>query len=170
MRKNIVLIGMPCCGKTTIGGMLAEKTGKKLMDTDEEIVRTAGMPVPEIFRLHGEPYFRDLETRIVREVSEVNDGRIIATGGGAVLREENVTALKRTGVLIFLDRSLEHLAPADDRPLSNDPEKLSRMYTARRPVYLAAADYCVPADGSPKAVLDAVLACLEKEACRPCGL
>ena len=157
-KTNIVLIGMPCAGKTTIGRMLSERTGMPHVDTDAEIVKNAGMPITEIFRDYGEKTFRDMETREVRAAAKEADGRVISTGGGAVLREENVQALKKTGLLIFLDRPLEKLMPAEDRPLSGDREKLEKMYIVRYPIYRAAADVRIPADGTPEEVLEKVLA------------
>ena len=153
-KTNIVLIGMPCAGKTTIGRMLSERTGMPHVDTDAEIVKNAGMPIPEIFRDCGEKTFRDMEARAVRNAAKEADGRVISTGGGAVLREENVQALKKTGLLIFLDRPLEKLMPAEDRPLSGDREKL---YIVRYPIYRAAADVRIPADGTPEEVLEKVM-------------
>ena len=136
-RTNIVLVGMPGCGKTTVGRELARLSGKPFVDLDEEIVRRAGKSIPDIFREEGEAAFRDLESRVLAEVC-AGHGQVVATGGGAVLREENRRAMRRTGRVYFLRRALE-LLPTDGRPLSRRGG-LEEMYRARRPMYSAAAD------------------------------
>ena len=161
MTRNIVLIGMPCSGKTTIGRMLAERLNRRLIDTDDEIANRAGMPVAEIFRLHGEPRFRELEAQAVRDSARIADGRIISTGGGAILRRDNVAALRHTGLLVFLDRPLADLLPTEDRPTADSAEKLKTLHRARYRLYRTAADYRVTAAGTPEEVLSEVLACLD---------
>lgn len=161
MLQNIVLIGMPCSGKTTIGRMLAERLECELIDTDDRIVERAGMPITEIFRLHGEAHFRELEARVVHESALGGCGRVIATGGGSILRRDNVSALCRTGMLIFLDRPLDELIPADDRPLADNSEKIRELHRVRHPLYMAVADCRVAAGGTPEDVLARVLACLD---------
>ena len=136
-RTNLVLVGMPGCGKTTVGQALARLSGKPFVDLDGEIVRRAGKPIPEIFAQDGEAAFRDLESRVLAEVC-AGHGQVVATGGGAVLREENRRAMRRTGRVYFLRRALE-LLPTDGRPLSRRGG-LEEMYQARRPMYSAAAD------------------------------
>lgn len=136
--RNIVLIGMPGCGKTTIGRIISEKTGKKFVDLDEEIVKKAGKSIPEIFEEVGEPGFRDIETEVAAELGKQR-GLVIATGGGAVLREENVYALKQNSLMIHIKRPLEELA-MNGRPLSKDIEALRKMETVRMPIYEASAD------------------------------
>ena len=142
-RTNIVLVGMPGCGKTTVGRELAKLTGKPLVDLDEEIVRRAGKPIPEIFAQEGEKAFRDLESRVLAETC-AKDGQVIATGGGAVLRAENRTALRRTGRVYFLRRVLGQLS-REGRPLSQKGS-LEEMYRIRKPLYEAAADFRVDND------------------------
>ena len=148
-RENLVLIGMPGSGKTTVGRILAEQTGKAFVDSDEEIVRRTGKPIPALFAEGGEAAFRDLEADVLRDLSRTG-GRVIATGGGAVLRPENVRRLKQNGRLFFLDRPLEALAPTADRPLGDTREKLHRLWEERRPRYLAAADAVIDCAGSPE--------------------
>ena len=162
MKRNIVLIGMPCSGKTTIGRMLAGHLNRQLLDTDDIIVNRAGMPVAEIFRLRGEPQFRELEAQAVRDAAQVADGRVISTGGGAILRKDNVAALRRTGLLIFLDRPLTDLLPTADRPTANSAGKMKTLYRARYRLYRTAADYRVTVVGTPEEVLSEVLACLDR--------
>ena len=136
-RANLVLVGMPGCGKSTVGRALAEQTGRPFIDLDGEIVRRAGKAIPEIFREDGETAFRELESRALAEVCG-QSGQIIATGGGAVLRPENRAAMRRSGRVYFLRRELERL-PTQGRPLSQAGD-LREMYRARLPLYQAAAD------------------------------
>ena len=137
--RNIVLIGMPGCGKSTIGNILSQKLGRELVDTDDMIVRSHGIAIPEIFAQKGEEYFRSAESAAIKEIS-ARQGLIIATGGGAVLRRENVEILRENGVLVFLDRRLEDIAPTADRPLSSDREALELRYKERYPIYSSACD------------------------------
>lgn len=138
-KQNIVLTGMPGSGKTTVGKVLAKRLGRTLVDTDKVIVQEQGKPIPEIFEEIGEEGFRNLETDVIRRVSKEN-GCIIATGGGAVLREENVEALKSNGAVIFLDRNIHAIIPTKTRPLSDSPDKLKKLFHVRYPVYKKAAD------------------------------
>ena len=136
-RTNIVLVGMPGCGKTTVGRELARLAGKPFVDLDGEIVRRAGRSIPEIFRDGGEESFRDLEAQVLADVC-AKDGQVIATGGGAVLRTENRAAMRRTGRVYWLRRDLNVL-PKDGRPLSLKGS-LKEMYQQRKPLYNTAAD------------------------------
>ena len=138
-KENIVLIGMPGCGKTTVGNLLSERLGRPLLDTDEVIARRVGS-VPDYLRAQGEAAFRDLEAAVIREDIAPKSGVIIATGGGAILRDENVRRLKRNGKLVFLDRPLESLLATPDRPLSSDPDALRRRFEERYDRYCAVAD------------------------------
>ena len=154
-KQNIVLTGMPGSGKSTIGKILARKTGRELCDMDTEIVERAGMPITEIFRRDGEKYFRDLETEVLRDLS-VTGGKIISTGGGAVLRAENVRAMKANGKVIFLDRDPGELKPAKKRPLADEAEKIRKLYHERLPVYKSTADVTVTVEGRPEYTADRV--------------
>lgn len=160
-KQNIVLIGMPSSGKTTVGRILAEKCGKQLADTDEYIVRKIGMPISDFFAKHGEAEFRKIEKETVAELSATG-GRIIATGGGAVLDPENVRALKQNGVLVFLDRRPENLIATDDRPLASRRSALEKLYTERYDIYCAAAELHIDANTTPEAEADAILKELAK--------
>ena len=134
---SIVLIGMPGCGKTTVGRALAGKLGRTFVDLDEEIVRRAGMSIPEIFAREGEAGFRERESVLVREFGE-RTGLVVSTGGGVVTRRENYIPLKQNGLLLHLRRDPAAL-PTDGRPLSQAtaPEELWRR---RAPLYAAFAD------------------------------
>lgn len=160
-KQSIVLIGMPSSGKTTVGRILAEKCGKELADTDEYIVRKIGMPISDFFAKHGEAEFRKIEKETVAELSATG-GRIIATGGGAVLDPENVRALKQNGVLVFLDRRPENLVATDDRPLASRRSALEKLYTERYDIYCAAAELHIDANTTPEAEADAILKELAK--------
>lgn len=160
-KQSIILIGMPSSGKTTVGRILAEKCGKQLADTDEYIVRKIGMPISDFFAKHGEAEFRKIEKETVAELSATG-GRIIATGGGAVLDAENVRALKQNGVLVFLDRRPENLIATDDRPLASRRSALEKLYAERYDIYCAAAELHIDANTTPEAEADAILKELAK--------
>lgn len=157
-RENLILIGMPGAGKTTVGRLLAQKTGKPFLDLDEEIVRRAGKSIPAIFAEAGEAGFRDLETTVIRALSATG-GRVIATGGGSILREENLLSLRQNGLLFFLDRPLETLQPSADRPLGDTREKIHALYAERYSRYVAAADVVIPNGGDAVEAVQAILAC-----------
>ncbi len=144
---NIVLVGMPGSGKTTVGQALAQLSGKSFVDLDDGIVRKAGKPIPEIISNDGEGVFRNLEHQVLMEAC-AKSGQVIATGGGAVLWSENREAMRRTGRVYYLRRHLEEL-PTEGRPLSQ-AGKLEEMYQLRNPLYIAAADFTVTNDSSPE--------------------
>lgn len=135
---NIVLIGMPGTGKSLIGKLLAELTEKTLQDTDTKIEEEAKMTIPEIFEKEGESGLRDRESAICKKLGKERN-LIIATGGGAILRPENVDALRQNGTLVHITRSIDKL-PTRGRPLSKNIETLKKMEAQRMPLYKAAAD------------------------------
>ena len=135
---NIVLIGMPGTGKSIIGKLLAELTGKTLQDTDAKIEEEAKMTIPEIFEKEGEAGFRDRESAVCKKLGKERN-LIIATGGGAILRQENVDALRQNGTLVHITRSIDKL-PTRGRPLSKNIEALKKMEAQRMPLYKSAAD------------------------------
>ena len=146
-KQNLVLIGMPGCGKTTVGKALAKEFGKRFFDTDEEIRRETGMQIPAIFEKSGEAGFRKIESDIIKRIS-AEQSAVIATGGGAVLNRQNVLFLKENGRVMFLDRPLEALVATPDRPLSATRESLEKRYEERYGLYQKAADVIVDASGS----------------------
>ena len=160
-KQNIVLIGMPSSGKTTVGKILSEKCGKELADTDEYIVKKIGMPISDFFARFGEAEFRKIEKETVAELAATG-GKVIATGGGAVLDPENVRSLKQNGVLVFLDRKVENLIATDDRPLASRRNALEKLYAERYDIYCAAAEVHIDANTTPEAEADAVLKEFEK--------
>lgn len=155
-KMNIVLVGMPSAGKSTVGKILSEMTGKKFVDTDDLIVREAGMSIPEIFSTQSEGAFRDIESHVIASISD-QSGLVIATGGGAILRAENVRRLKRNGVLVFLDRAPEELISTADRPLSKDKDAVMQLYKDRYPLYQAVADMRVESLDTPEKTANSVL-------------
>ena len=144
-KENIVLIGMPGCGKTTIGKAAAAELNMSFIDTDDEIVKEAEKEIPRIFEEAGEDGFRELESEIIARVSAVQ-GAVIATGGGAILRQRNIDLLKENGIIVFIDRPLEKLVTTDNRPLSKTRELLKKRYDERYGLYNKAADITVKAD------------------------
>ena len=148
---------MPGSGKTTIGKALSERTGKSFIDTDEMIAETHGV-ISDIFAQKGEEYFRELEAEKVKEAS-LKNGTVIATGGGSVLRRENIEALRQNGDIFFLNRPLEDIIPTADRPLSSDRAALGKRFKERYDIYKASADYEIQIDGN---VENAVSRIMEK--------
>lgn len=145
-RQSVVLIGMPGCGKTTIAQALADQMHLPLIDIDAKIIKKAGRPIPEIFATDGEAAFRDLEEAVIAECCAVG-GSIIATGGGAILREKNRRNLRMNARVIWLKRPLERL-PFDGRPLSKGFSAIEEMYAIREPLYRACADAVVENAGT----------------------
>lgn len=139
-KENIVLSGMPGSGKSTVGKHLAEALNRKFIDTDEEIVKRAGKEITEIFTEIGNEGFRKLEAEVIACVSRENQGAVIATGGGAILRDDNVRALKRNGKIYFLNRPLENIVPTADRPLALDRAALEARFRERYARYLSTCD------------------------------
>ncbi len=157
---NISLVGMPSCGKTTLGRALAQKLGRTFVDLDEEIVRAAGCSIPEIFEAQGEEGFRALEAEQAARFGK-ESRLLISCGGGAVKRAENVRALRQNGVILFIDRPLEALTVGGGRPLSSSPEALRTMEAQRRPLYEGAADAVVQNDGTVEQAVSRALAALD---------
>ncbi len=157
--KNIVLIGMPGCGKSTIGALLAEKLGRTLADADEKIISLAGKSIPDIFAQDGEPTFRDWETKALAELGK-QSGLVIATGGGCVTQKRNYPLLHQNGYLVWLERDCSVL-PTDGRPLSQAND-LGKMYAARKPLYEVFADIRVENAGTPEETVQKILDALEE--------
>ncbi len=157
---NIVLIGVMGCGKTTIGCLLAKRLKMQFVDVDAEIARTHGV-INDIFQNHGEAYFRDIESSMAAAIAN-EDGQVVSTGGGIVIRPENLATFRKNGAFIlFLDRPSElilaHLN-VGDRPLIRDnPQQLHAILNKRYPLYLEQADVRIDAAGSKQEVLQAIL-------------
>lgn len=138
---NAILVGMPGCGKTSVGRALAAQMDRPFVDCDIEIERRAGKPIPRIFQEDGEAAFRALETDVIADVCR-EKGQVVATGGGAVLRGDNVRAMRQNGVVLMIERDLDTLG-MDGRPLSTSREALAKMWQVRAPLYRAAADAAI---------------------------
>lgn len=145
--ENVVLIGMPASGKSTVGKRLAEMMERPFLDTDALIVEKCGKSIPDLFAQIGEGGFRAMETEIIREVS-CKKGYVIATGGGVVLHSENTERLRGNGRIYFMDRSLDLLTATADRPLSATTAELQKRYDERYPIYCAVCDMRIEADAS----------------------
>lgn len=154
-KLNIVLTGMPGSGKTTVGKLLAKSQGRAFIDTDKLIEEKYGA-IATIFEKDGEQRFRELETAAVKEASK-NCGCVIATGGGAILRAENVDALKSNGRIFFIDRPLEEIIPTADRPLARDVEAIKKRYEERYGIYNETADVVIKVNGTPDDVLKKII-------------
>lgn len=163
---NVVLIGYRGTGKSTVGKLVAARLGRVLVSTDAEIVKLVGQSIPEIVEQHGWEYFRDLETKICQDLAG-RDGVVIDTGGGAILRSQNVEGLKRTGKLFWLTAPVETIAKrigADtQRPSLTGTksflDEIQDVLRERTPKYQAAADYIIETDGkSTTQVAEEILA------------
>ena len=148
-KENVVLTGMPGSGKSTVGKLLAEKMGRPYLDVDDLVTEKTGRTPAEIISAEGEAAFRDIESEVISELA-METGAVIATGGGAVLRDENVDALRMNGKLFFLDRPLELLLPTEDRPLTSTKEAIVARYNERYDRYISTADVVIANDGTPR--------------------
>ncbi len=146
-KENILLIGMPGCGKSEIAGRLGIATGRRVIESDRVVEEMAKMPIPEIFATAGEAGFRELETRALAEITKLS-GVIISTGGGCVTREENYPLLRSNSKIVYLKRALEHLS-TEQRPLSQS-RGTAALYRERKPLYEALADITVSNDSTPE--------------------
>lgn len=144
-KENLVLIGMPGCGKSTYGRHLAKALGKEFYDSDKEFQKVYGLTPSEVITQKGEPTFRDMEADIILSLSS-KLGAVIATGGGAVLREENRARLKANGKVLFIDRDISIL-PSKDRPLSKE-HGVEALYKVREPIYRDMADITIATDST----------------------
>lgn len=143
--KNIVIIGMPGCGKTTIGKMISSKLNKKFVDLDDYIVDKAGCTIPEIFE-KGEEHFRNIESEAVEEVS-IEGSMVISTGGGVIKNQKNIVNLKKNGIVFFVDRPLENIVSDVDistRPLlKNGTGEIEKLFKERYAIYNNSCDFSV---------------------------
>ncbi len=155
-KENIVLIGMPSSGKSTVGKIVAEKSGKKFVDTDELVLSEIKTPIKDYFEEYGEESFRKIEKSVVEKISSQNS-LVIATGGGVPLSYGNVNALKRNGRVYFIDRSPENLVPTSDRPTARTRSAIEELYKKRYAVYLASADVRTDGDRTAEKVAADIL-------------
>ena len=155
-KENIVLIGMPASGKSTVGRMLEKKLSRKVFDSDKYIEHREKISIPEIFATKGEEYFRDLESCVIKELS-TKSGIIIATGGGSVLRDKNVDNLKKNGRLYFIDRPLTKLIPTSNRPLASNAKDIEKRYNERYGIYSRVADVRIDSNTSAPITADKII-------------
>ena len=168
--KNLVLIGMPGSGKTKIGNFLSQELSLPVLDTDAMVVAETGMAISDIFAQQGEPHFRDLETQAVQKAAQAQ-GTIIATGGGVVLREENMAALAKTGIIFFRDRPPEAIVGEDhkDRPLVGADkdaarERIFNLYAQRLALYKRYAHHYIAPTDTWQEAGEQIAAIYQKEA------
>ena len=157
--ENIVLVGMPGCGKSTLGKLIAEHLGRKFVDCDAELVKAAGMSIPDIFASEGEEGFRARETAVLADICK-ESGLVVATGGGAVTRERNLPLMRQNGTVLFLDVKPDDL-PTDGRPLSQKKTP-TVLYAERLPLYRAAADTIIPITRDIEANMTKIMEVLTK--------
>ena len=168
MKSNLVLIGMPGSGKSTVGKQVARSLGYAFFDTDAMVEQAAGMSIPAIFEEHGECYFRDLESEAARKIA-LEQRAVVSCGGGMILREENMVRLGRNGQIFFLDRPLERLKTAymENRPLVQEGEekekRLEKLYTERYNLYKKYAKYSIANDTSVSEVAKILVELYRKE-------
>lgn len=151
-KQSIVFVGMPSSGKSTVGKLLARELGRELIDTDVEIEKRIAMPIAEYFSQYGEQGFRALESELIEGVSK-QSGLVVATGGGSVLDKRNVSALRRNGIIVFLDRPLDMLITTSSRPLSSSREKLEKLYDERYDIYCSIADMRIDGGNTPAQIV-----------------
>lgn len=162
---NIVLIGMPGAGKTTIGRKLSKALGRLVLDADDKVVEQTGRTIKDLFQ-EGEDVFRQAETEAVKTLAAL-DGIIISCGGGVVKRPENIAYLQQNGKIFFLNRDLAAIAGSVDkvtRPLLNSAEdRLAQLYKERLPLYLKYADYTIPVDEDFDKTTEYIIELVKKE-------
>ena len=163
MGRNIVLIGMPASGKSTIGKLLAKKMNYEYYDADRYLERKENVKISTLFSEKGEEYFRNLETKYLKELSQKN-GIIISTGGGAVKREKNMQILGEKGIIVFLNRKIEDIAKENHeaRPLLQNIDNIYKLYDERIELYNRYSDIIVENDGTLKEVTDRIAEKIEK--------
>jgi len=162
--KNIVLIGIMGSGKSTVSRHLGDRLGRPVVEMDDYVMEKFHQTIHEMFAV-SEDYFRDCETEAVRDIAKETD-QIISTGGGVILRDENIDLLRQNGIIFFLDRPLEDIVNDVDtsaRPLLKDgPEKLYALAKARKDKYLAACDVHIINDGTYEECVEKILNVMEK--------
>lgn len=160
--KNIVLIGMPACGKSTIGYWLSKKIDYPLLDVDRYLEEKENRIISDIFSNEGEEYFRELETKYLKELSE-KEGIIISTGGGAVKKKENIDILKENGIVVFLNRTIDDISRENhrNRPLLQNPDNIQKLYDERIKLYKRYADIIIKNDDNIDVIVDRIITALK---------
>ena len=159
--KNIVLIGMPACGKSTIGYQLSKKIDYPLFDADKYLEEKENKIISDIFSNEGEEHFRELETKYLVELSE-KEGIIISTGGGAVKKKENIDILKRNGIVVFLNREIADIYKEnhENRPLLQDINNIQKLYDERIDLYRKYADIIIKNNDDIDVIVDIIITAL----------
>jgi len=160
--KNIVLIGMPACGKSTIGYWLSKKINYPFVDVDRYLEEKENRIISDIFSNEGEEYFRELETKYLKELSE-KEGIIISTGGGAVKNKENIDILKENGIIVFLNRTIDDISRENhrNRPLLQNPDNIQKLYDERIKLYRRYADIIIKNDDSIDVIVERIITSLK---------
>ena len=160
--KNIVLIGMPACGKSTIGYWLSKKINFPVIDADKYLEEKENRVISDIFSNEGEEYFRELETKYLKELSE-KEGIIISTGGGAVKKKENIDILKQNGIVIFLNRGIADISKEnhENRPLLQDIDNIQKLYDERIDLYRKYADIIIKNNDDMDVIVNRIITALK---------
>ncbi len=158
--ENIILVGMPGCGKSTVGKALADTLGKRFVDADEELVKVFQKSIPDIFAEEGEAGFRKKESQVLADLGK-RSGLVIATGGGCVTRNENYPLLHQNGTIFWLHKNIDSL-PTDGRPLSQ-ANRLSDLYAVRKPLYEAFSDFAIDNNGNIMDTVSKIISILEEQ-------
>ena len=160
--KNIVLIGMPGCGKSTIGYRMSQKINYSFFDADKYLEEKENRIISDIFSKEGEEYFRKLETKYVEDLSK-KEQIIMSTGGGAVKKKENIDILKQNGIIIFLDRTIEDISKEnhENRPLLQNIENLWKLYDERINLYRKYADIIIKNDDDMNVIVERIITTLK---------
>ena len=160
--KNIVLIGMPACGKSTIGYWLSKKINYPFVDVDRYLEEKENRIISDIFSNEGEKYFRELETKYLKELSE-KEGIIISTGGGAVKNKENIDILKENGIIVFLNRTIDDISRENhrNRPLLQNPDNIRKLYDERIKLYRRYADIIIKNNDSIDVIVERIITSLK---------
>lgn len=146
-KRNIVLIGMPTSGKTTLAKMVAKNTRRPYLDMDDEIEKKLGTTIKACFAEHGEAYFRQIEQKTAEECRD-KTGCVISCGGGVVTNEDTMRALSENGIIIWIQRDLQHLFSTSSRPLTGDEEYMQQLYAKRKELYQKYSDCIIENNGS----------------------
>ena len=154
-KENIVLAGMPSCGKTTVGKILASNFNREFVDLDDEIEKHLGCTIAQFFENHSESEFREIESEITEKVSK-RCNIIISTGGGCVMKPQNVRALRSNGRIYFIDRSIENLIPTDSRPLARRKDDIEKLYNKRYEIYKNVCDAHINGNFDPNEVANLI--------------
>ena len=155
-KQNIVLIGMPSCGKSTIAKELEKRLNKAVYDSDTEVERIINTTISNFIKSNGETNFRNIESSVIENLSKQNS-IIISTGGGVILRKENMINLKQNGLIIFIDRPLELLTPTSSRPLTSNKFDLKKKYNERIDLYKKYADIIVKNDSNVDDTIEEII-------------